>query len=83
MWTDIRNKYVRGNAELLGTIEVYKRDHEPEQRRQALHDRRPLLPEKHIPKLDAGLEQQLAELMQACPEDADEDLLAAQAKAGY
>ena len=57
--------------------------HEPEKRRQALRDGRPLIPENHIPNLDAGLADQVDALISGSSADADADLLAAQAKAGF
>lgn len=59
--------------------------HAPENRRQALKDRKPLLPDSALNPLDADLEMQLEHLIDATntlDSDANEDVLAMQAKAG-
>ena len=53
----------------------------PEARRQALKDRRPLLPAGRELKLDCGYEEQVAAMIAEIGEE-DEDVLQMQAKAG-
>ena len=54
----------------------------PEARRQALKDRRPLLPAGREVKLDCGFEDQVAAMIATTGGDEDEDILQMQAKAG-
>ena len=55
--------------------------HAPENRRQALKDRKPLLPDSALNPLDADIETQL-EAFYDDGTDGDTDVLAMQAKAG-
>ena len=56
--------------------------HEPEVRRQALKDRKPLLPEGSGPRLDGTLAEQVDSMLALAEVDGNTDVLAIQAKAG-
>ena len=56
--------------------------HEPEERRQALKDRKPLLPDASSANMDTMLAEQVECMISMVSGEGDADVIAVQAKAG-